>query len=76
MWQTMLVIAQNLVWRSRVQDWHLIYPSQDVLQLGLHGLFSTIGVEPFEPFFKRFLDCTSKRFAGSCGQFSSQPLDR
>lgn len=71
----MLVITQDLIGISRVQDRQLVHAVKDFLQLAHDNLTSTIALQAIKALLKCLLDGPGERLASLVSECSSHSLN-
>jgi hypothetical protein len=72
--ETVLVVAQDFVWGTGVEDWELIHAAEDLLKLTGEDLAPALLLEPVQAFFESFLDGSGQRFTSPFGNFARQTV--
>jgi hypothetical protein len=68
------VVAENLVWTTRIENGQLVDTAQDFLQLACENLSPALAPETVQAFFQGLLNGTGQGFSGLRGNLASQAL--
>jgi hypothetical protein len=73
-WKPVIVIAEDFVFWPRVEDWHRVYATKDVVQLAGQNLGAALVLEPVQTLLQGGQDGPGQGFAGLDRDLSSQAL--